>query len=84
MLVFEFMDMDLKKYMDTKGGDRGQLDPVTIKSFTRQLLAGIAFCHDNRVLHRDLKPQNLLINNKVSSQALGTGLARADETEGPA
>lgn len=30
-----------------------------------QLLRGIAVCHDHRILHRDLKPQNLLIN-KVS------------------
>jgi serine/threonine protein kinase len=33
--------------MDTRG-DRGQLDPATVKSFMHQLLKGIAFCHDNR------------------------------------
>ncbi|KAI9893538.1 MAG: negative regulator of the PHO system [Vezdaea aestivalis] len=76
MLVFEYMDKDLKKYMDSKG-DRGQLDYVTIKSFMHQLLKGIAFCHDNRVLHRDLKPQNLLINNKGQLKLADFGLARA-------
>ncbi|KAJ5934614.1 Negative regulator of the PHO system [Penicillium verhagenii] len=76
MLVFEFMDRDLKKYMDTRG-DRGQLDPVTIKSFMHQLLKGIAFCHENRVLHRDLKPQNLLINKKGQLKLGDFGLARA-------
>ena len=63
MLVFDYMDKDLKKYMDSRG-DRGQLDPLTIKRFMRDLLRGTAFCHENRVLHRDLKPQNLLINSK--------------------
>jgi non-specific serine/threonine protein kinase len=76
MLVFEAMDLDLKKYMDTRG-DRGQLDYVTIKSFMYQLLQGIAFCHENRVLHRDLKPQNLLLTNQGKLKIGDFGLARA-------
>ncbi len=76
MLVFEYMDKDLKKYMDSRG-DRGQLDYITIKSFMQQLLRGIQFCHDNRVLHRDLKPQNLLINTKGQLKLADFGLARA-------
>jgi serine/threonine protein kinase len=76
MLVFEYMDKDLKKYMDSRG-DRGALDPGTIKSFMYQLCRGIAFCHENRVLHRDLKPQNLLINNKGQLKLADFGLARA-------
>ncbi|KAG9287995.1 hypothetical protein G9A89_017590 [Geosiphon pyriformis] len=61
-LVFEYLDSDLKKFLDTYGGD---LEVPTIKQLMYQLLKGIAFCHEHRVLHRDLKPQNLLINNKV-------------------
>lgn len=76
MLVFEYMDKDLKKYMDSRG-DRGQLDYATIKSFMYQLLQGVAFCHENRVLHRDLKPQNLLIKNKGQLKLADFGLARA-------
>lgn len=76
MLVFEYMDKDLKRYMDTVG-DRGALPPPTIKSFMHQLLQGIDFCHANRVLHRDLKPQNLLINNKGQLKLADFGLARA-------
>jgi serine/threonine protein kinase len=76
MLVFEYMDGDLKKYMDTQG-ERGALKPMVIKSFMYQLLKGIAFCHTNRVLHRDLKPQNLLINSKGQLKLGDFGLARA-------
>lgn len=54
-LVFEFMNMDLKKYMDDHPPS---LVMDTVKVFMLQLLHGIAYCHDNRVLHRDLKPQN--------------------------
>ena len=77
MLVFEYMDKDLKKFMDSRGSERGSLDAVTIKSFMQQLLRGIAFCHENRVLHRDLKPQNLLINTKGQLKLADFGLARA-------
>jgi serine/threonine protein kinase len=76
MLVFEYMDGDLKRYMDTQG-ERGALKPTTIKSFMYQLLRGIDFCHQNRVLHRDLKPQNLLINSKGLLKLGDFGLARA-------
>jgi len=42
-----------------------------------QLLKGVAFCHDRRVLHRDLKPQNLLINKRGELKLADFGLARA-------
>lgn len=70
LLVFEFMEQDLKKYMDNHGV-KGALDPATIRSFMFQLLKGTAFCHENRVLHRDLKPQNLLINRRVRISSRG-------------
>jgi len=73
-LVFEYLDQDLKKYLDECGG---VIPKQTIKSFLYQLLRGIAFCHEHRVLHRDLKPQNLLINRKGELKLADFGLARA-------
>ncbi|KAA8912589.1 hypothetical protein TRICI_003427 [Trichomonascus ciferrii] len=75
-LVFEYMDKDLKKYMDNYG-TKGALEAKQVKVFMYQLLNGIMFCHENRVLHRDLKPQNLLINNKGQLKLADFGLARA-------
>src|SRR6185437_12608413 len=73
-LVFEYLDQDLKNYLDACG-DRG-IDDYTIKSFLFQLLQGIAYCHKHRVLHRDLKPQNLLINMEGELKLADFGLAR--------
>lgn len=74
-LVFEFLDQDLKRFMDACG-DNG-IQAETTKSFLYQLLRGIAFCHEHRVLHRDLKPQNLLINMTGELKLADFGLARA-------
>jgi negative regulator of PHO system len=77
MLVFEFMDKgDLRTYMDTQG-NHGALNPATIKSFMYQLLCSINFCHANRIMYRDLKPQNLLINTKGQLKLADFGLVCA-------
>jgi cyclin-dependent kinase len=73
-LVFEFLDQDLKKYLDIC--DSG-LDLPILKSFLYQLLNGIAHCHHHRILHRDLKPPNLLINREGQLKLADFGLARA-------
>ncbi|KAF6167340.1 hypothetical protein GIB67_043201 [Kingdonia uniflora] len=75
-LVFEYLDLDLKKHMDTCP-DFAK-DQRLIKRFLYQILRGIAYCHSHRVLHRDLKPQNLLIDRRTNSLKLADfGLARA-------
>lgn len=73
-LVFEYLDQDLKKYLNVC--ERG-LEPGILKSFLYQLLDGVAFCHTHRVMHRDLKPQNLLINRQGTLKLADFGLARA-------
>ncbi|KAJ2493873.1 Cyclin-dependent kinase catalytic subunit [Coemansia sp. RSA 2050] len=74
-LVFEFLDLDLKKYMDSIGP--AGLTSAQIKSYMYQLIKGLAFCHSHRTLHRDLKPQNLLIDQSGMLKIADFGLGRA-------
>ena len=72
-LVFEFLDKDLKKYIDSVR----VVEPMLVKSYMFQILKGLAFCHGRRILHRDLKPQNLLIDRNGAIKLADFGLARA-------
>lgn len=62
------------KYLDVC--DSGLGLPI-LMSFLYQLLTGVAYCHHHRVLHRDLKPPNLLINREGQLKLADFGLARA-------
>ncbi|KAL6055229.1 Cell division protein kinase 1 [Balamuthia mandrillaris] len=73
-LVFEFLDQDLKRYVESVPGP---LAPELIKSYLYQMLKGIAYCHSRRVLHRDLKLANLLIDRQGALKLADFGLARA-------
>ncbi|KDD73953.1 protein kinase, partial [Helicosporidium sp. ATCC 50920] len=81
-IVFEFLSTDLKKFMDRAGkGPAFPLDPTLIKQLMYQLIKGVAHMHRHGVMHRDLKPQNLLVDDSVPEGPLlkvaDLGLGRA-------
>ena len=75
-LVFEWLDQDLKKYMDMLP-NRKPMDAELVQSYMYQLVRGMDFCHRRGIMHRDLKPQNLLINRAGELKIADFGLARA-------
>lgn len=68
--------MDLRKYMDALPEEEF-LPPDLVQSYLYQIVQGMKFCHERRVLHRDLKPQNLLIDRTGIIKLADFGLARA-------
>lgn len=88
-LIFEYLDKDLRKYIEELRKKKLCMDPNLVKSYMYQILRGmknfgfshffkgLSFCHSQRILHRDLKPHNLLIDKDGRIKLADFGLARA-------
>ncbi|KAJ4747421.1 Cyclin-dependent kinase 2 [Rhynchospora pubera] len=77
-LVFEYMDLDLKKFIRSFRQTQDLIPPRTTKILMYQLCKGLSFCHSRGVLHRDLKPHNLLMDRKTMMLKIADlGLSRA-------
>lgn len=72
-LVFDFMDTDLEVIIKDS---RITLTPANIKSYMIQTLQGLEYLHINWILHRDLKPNNLLVNSDGILKIGDFGLAK--------
>lgn len=73
-MVFEYLEYDLTGILETP---EIRLTQDHIKSWSNQLLSGVHYMHKNKIIHRDLKASNLLINKKGELKIADWGLARS-------
>lgn len=72
-LVFEFVDTDLEVIIKDS---KIVLTPGNIKSYILQTLKGLEYLHMSWIMHRDLKPNNLLVNREGILKIGDFGLAK--------
>ncbi|XP_026573383.1 cyclin-dependent kinase 12 isoform X7 [Pseudonaja textilis] len=77
-LVFEYMDHDLMGLLES---GLVHFSEDHIKSFMKQLMEGLDYCHKKNFLHRDIKCSNILLNNSGQIKLADFGLARLYSSE---
>ncbi len=71
-LFFEFLDCDLQRLIQDN-----QLTYGYVRSISEQLLVGVKYMHERLILHRDIKPHNLLVCQKSGTLKIADfGLGR--------
>jgi len=76
-IVMEYIDgQNLKYHMIT----HGPMEPLRALNYTRQIAEGLDAANKQGVVHRDIKPQNILISGKDVVKIVDFGLARSRET----
>ena len=79
-MVTPYMDHDLSGLLENPSV---RFSEPQIKCYMLQLLQGLQFLHASKILHRDMKAANLLINNRGILQIADFGLARPYDDPAP-
>lgn len=77
-IVMELVQgITLKKYIEMKG----KLDIKEALNISVQIASGLQAAHDNRIIHRDIKPQNIIMSRDGKVKVTDFGIAKvADST----
>ena len=78
-MVMEYVDgITLKEYLSLRGG------PLTWKEtlhFITQVLEALSHAHSKGVVHRDVKPQNIMLQSNGQVKLMDFGIARFSQAE---
>src|SRR5213080_3459408 len=78
-IVFEFIDGENLKELVVR---KGRLEVRAALEIALEIARGLAFAHDHGLVHRDVKPQNVLLNGDGGAKVTDFGIARSLEVKG--
>jgi glycogen synthase kinase 3 beta len=74
--VFEYVPDSLENYIQETKQKQEHIPLVTIKSITKQILQGLNFAHNKNICHRDLKPDNILLDEDHNAKLCDFGSSK--------
>ena len=78
-IVFEYVDgKTLKECLD----EQGRMTVRRALELAIEIAHGLAFAHDHGLVHRDVKPQNVILNGDGAAKVTDFGIARSLEVKG--
>lgn len=72
----EHGENDLSKVLSSLNSDDGVFTEVHITAILYNLLSALAFMHKLGILHRDIKPNNILVSDTCNVQIIDFGISR--------
>ncbi|GLT38044.1 hypothetical protein SLA2020_123150 [Shorea laevis] len=78
-MAMEFMEQDLNRYIKSR---KQGFSTAEVKGLMVQLLEGVLYVHQNKILHRDLKTANILLNGEGKVKICDFGLSCRETNDG--
>ncbi|KAI3707531.1 hypothetical protein L6452_26146 [Arctium lappa] len=79
--IYLVMELAAGGELFTQLSRRGRMKEPTARRFFQQIVSTLNFCHQNGVAHRDLKPQNLLLDEQGNLKISDFGLSALPESQ---